>query len=224
MTTLIIDLDDTLIATQSKYIECKEWYKNTFGELAVKISDEIDLDRANKHISNPRHRFIESYIYGQIEAFGGYSSKNELRIKEKFQEILFTNFQFLGQNIPKVLKTLKKEFYTILYTLGDEDIQKSKITALKLDNYFHQTIITPNKDKSNLYAAVDSAYFHTDDIFVIGDSIKSDIIPAIQNGFTPIHINNGLGWAYDNQISIDMSSILQFSTFELAAEYLLEKK
>lgn len=95
--------------------------------------------------------------------------------------------QGLVPSAKKVLNYLtKKGDRLILITKGDEEIQKMKISANKLEKIFEEIHIVPTKNKEALEKIMgrkDKSY-----IWHVGNSIKSDILPAIEAEIGAIYI------------------------------------
>jgi putative hydrolase of the HAD superfamily len=86
-------------------------------------------------------------------------------------------------------------FEVTIWTAGDADVQSRKIADSGLEHLIHRRAIVPDKNPDRLLAAMqerDPAC-----TFVVGNSIHSDIRPALAVGVLAVHIPAET-WAYDH--------------------------
>ncbi|MDF2631309.1 MAG: hypothetical protein K0R39_5140 [Symbiobacteriaceae bacterium] len=86
-------------------------------------------------------------------------------------------------------------FEVTIWTAGDEDVQGRKIAESGLAHLAHRLAIVPDKTPERLAGALGDR--NPDHCFVVGNSIHSDIRPALASGVLAIHIPTET-WAYDH--------------------------
>ncbi|HYF93444.1 MAG TPA: hypothetical protein VD969_14620 [Symbiobacteriaceae bacterium] len=86
-------------------------------------------------------------------------------------------------------------FEVTIWTAGDHDVQGRKIAESGLTHLIHRQAIVPDKTPERLLAALESRDPSLS--FVVGNSLHSDIRPALAIGLLAIHIPTET-WAYDH--------------------------
>jgi putative hydrolase of the HAD superfamily len=103
----------------------------------------------------------------------------------------------------EVLAELEDSGYNLyLYTGGDPDIQIQKLVQSGLDRYFRpdRRFVTPFKDKIRLQQLIRSFGIPPSAAWMVGNSLRSDILPALELGLTAIHIPESEPWEYDHAV------------------------
>jgi len=96
---------------------------------------------------------------------------------------------------PETLEWLKQAGFEItVWTAGDHDVQERKIRESGLQSLVHRAAIVIDKTAVRLRTALDGR--NPAHSFVVGNSIHSDVRPALEVGMTAYHIPVET-WAYD---------------------------
>jgi putative hydrolase of the HAD superfamily len=192
MNWVIFDLDQTLIQTHDLYSKAQQALaKMIHQEKGVGIQevlakqDEFDVTKYGYQME----RFVDSFI---LTARHFKSEKVDAGIAlnvfdSKAQE--FPNADYVVRTI------LSKGFNAAIITAGDKRVQRKRFDDLSFINLFHDLWIVDKKDVSVYIDFINK--HHLDDpsrSWMIGDSIKSDMIPAYSAGLRTIHVNNP-NWA-----------------------------
>lgn len=188
---VIFDLDDTLVDTSHVYWEARTkflGYMNDLGfdaEEVLSRFEEIDTNLLGKYGHAPE-RYLASMreTYGSLckEGGGGESPDVMERIQHAGDWVIKTVPELIPDAI-KLLEGVKSlGFAAILLTRGVEAVQKRKIELHGLEKYFSKIEVVSKKD-SDLFASImKGAKAEPSQCWVVGDSIKSDINPAIIAG------------------------------------------
>lgn len=203
---LIFDGDDTLWKTQEVYNKIKTYFKKlmeTEGFATDCIIDEldsIDAERVSIRKFSP-WRFIESMILTYSIYCGKYNIDWNVNIEDKiraYHSLLISKPKIFPDTI-STLKKLSKEYSLVLYTQGDQEVQKAKIESLgtSFTNLFDEIYIVKKKNIELLESIKNDFGYEKESIWSIGNSIKSDIKPCISVGFNCIHLPEGT-WKYDH--------------------------
>ncbi|WP_409302508.1 HAD family hydrolase [Peribacillus sp. SCS-155] len=214
--TLIFDLDDTLIHcnkyfrdTINKFVnQIQEWFPALDTQEIRQIQLEIDLKSIAEHGLHSS-RFPESLVSTYIYFCEKFSQKVEPDRADKVRQIGQSVFQIEVQPFPnmyEVLNALKQDGHDLyMYTGGDKENQTRKIMQLELEAYFGRRVfIYEHKNSSALKEVLQIIEADPRTTWMIGNSLKTDIKPAIENGIHAIHIPSELEWSYNNvKIDID---------------------
>ncbi|MNC21300.1 Phosphoglycolate phosphatase [compost metagenome] len=99
----------------------------------------------------------------------------------------------------ETLDALKHDGHDLyLYTGGDDTIQQRKIEQMKLDVYFGDRIfIRQHKNIESLENILTSYPFERKRTWMIGNSLRTDVLPALTAGINSIYLKQQNEWLYN---------------------------
>lgn len=103
----------------------------------------------------------------------------------------------LFPDVEKVLKNLSQRYRLIVATKGDLLDQERKLRNSGLLGYFHHIEIMSDKKTENYRQLLNHLDIGPQDFLMVGNSLKSDIIPVIELGGKTIHIPYHITWDYE---------------------------
>lgn len=227
---IIFDGDDTLWRTQELYDSAKTEFVELMGkqgfyhENIIEILDKLDAERV-KVSKFSKTRFYESMLVVYAIFCGKYNrdwdSHIELRIRELGNGIFAPTK--LYEDTMSTLEMLSKSFNLILFTNGDEEVQRKKINFLgqKFKSYFHRVYIPEIKNEEEFMRIKDDLKIPVEKIWVVGNSVKSDINPALKLGMKVILIPRGT-WKYEESKPVSNDVVIVHSLSD-AAKTILKK-
>ncbi len=211
MLNLLFDLDDTLIHC-NKYFDLvidqfadllETWfagYRLTKDEIKKK---QLELDLAGIHVHGfAAERFPESFAetYDHYSAMFERSSDPEerQRVLELGYTVYDSEFE-LYPNVVDTLSRLRSEGHLIsLYTGGVEKIQRAKVAKVNLGPFFDDRIfVAQHKNASALEGILTRMGFDRSRTWMIGNSLRTDIAPAVTCGIGAVYIPPLSNWAFD---------------------------
>ena len=201
---LLIDADDTL------------WENNIYFERAF---DEFAgfLD----HSSMPPREVRE--VLDQIEEANnkihGYGSANfarnlrqcyqrlaerevreeDLRTAMRFAERILECPMEVIEGVPETLEYLSLRHDLTLFTKGHPEEQKLKIGRSGLGVFFGHTAIVKEKDATAYRRLVEERGMRPERTWMIGNSPKSDINPALEAGLNAVFVPHAHTWILEKQ-------------------------
>ncbi len=98
----------------------------------------------------------------------------------------------------EVLATLRENYRLMLITKGDLLDQESKIARSKLAGYFSHIEILSEKDESAYEGLLTRHRIPREEFLMIGNSVKSDILPVINIGAGAVHIPFRITWSHED--------------------------
>jgi putative hydrolase of the HAD superfamily len=101
--------------------------------------------------------------------------------------------------VEATLRELSPRHQLILYTKGNSDEQQMKIDRSGVAAHFDFTLIVPEKDIYSYRTAIAELGLITAQAWMIGNSPKSDINPALAAGLGAVHIPHERTWALEHQ-------------------------
>ncbi len=226
----VFDLDDTLVMTQVLYDNAKvqmwKYMRAVLGDRNapsltdfLKLLDNIDAERV-KTLGLTPERFIGSmdlvyrgiYQYKALRVPPSFGKEIE-HIREIARKVFSKESykkQGLVNNAKKVLKFLKGQGdYLVLYTKGHLVTQATKVDALfgdseEMKNLFNACVFTEhNKTPEEFLGIAKAENIDPSRACSVGNSFKSDILPALKAGFKGIYIPYET-WKYEMEDSKDI--------------------
>lgn len=201
---LIIDADDTL------------WENNIFFEKA--FDDFVDfLDHS--HLTPPQVRDVLDAIEAVNARIHGYGSKNfgrnliqtyeklaqrpiaseDLETIVGFAENILNHPIILRPGVDETLSYLHERHELTLFTKGHPDEQRMKIDRSHLAPFFHHAEIVKEKDVAAYLNLGAAKAFHPPATWMIGNSPKSDVNPALAAGYNAVFLPHPRTWILERE-------------------------
>ncbi len=199
---IAFDADDTLWINEPYYREVEDKFCQLLQEFlpTQKISSEL----FQTEIKNlPIYGYgIKAFILSVIETALKISN-NKISI-EKIEEIIKMGKNMLNKpielidGIEQVLQTLyEKNYRLIVATKGDLLDQERKLQKSGLEKYFHHIEVMSDKQELNYQKLINHLDISPSEFLMIGNSVKSDIIPILKIGGNAIHVPFHTTWAHE---------------------------
>lgn len=208
---IIFDLDDTLVHCNIYFEKVLNQFCSQmiilFGDMLIKEEkikqkqQEIDLIGVEKHGFTLDH-FPQSLVDTYLFLCNLY---NKLPTVETEDEI-----RLLGQSVyhmkiepyPDMVETLnrlKKTGHTLfLYTGGVTEVQFRKINQLGLEYFFENRIhVARHKTIEEMERLLHRIHADRSNTWMIGNSLRTDIVPALESGIHAIFIPADNEWNYN---------------------------
>jgi putative hydrolase of the HAD superfamily len=207
--TVIFDLDDTLIHC-NKYFndvlrrfaeQMQRWFPGIPEDVILRKQLEFDLEGVHRH-GFKKERFPLSLIetYDHFCQLSG--KKPILAEKEWLFELGHDVYEQQFEPYPHMRETLEilkeRGSRLCLFTGGDPLVQKRKIEQLDLHSFFEQRIyIVQHKNTTAMRQVVRETGGDPLATWMVGNSARTDILPALEAGIHAIHIPNETEWEYN---------------------------
>ncbi|MBB5638888.1 putative hydrolase of the HAD superfamily [Pedobacter cryoconitis] len=119
----------------------------------------------------------------------------------------------LLDGVVEVLEKLKGKYTLVVATKGDLLDQERKLKNSNLLDYFHHIEIMSDKKIEDYQKLLKHLNCAPENFLMLGNSIKSDILPVLELGGYAAHIPYHTTWAHEEQVqSIENSGFLQMKT------------
>ncbi|MGC1205041.1 MAG: HAD family hydrolase [Flavobacteriaceae bacterium] len=195
------DADDTLWVNETYFREAEEQFCELLSKYETK--NKIDQELFKKEIDN-----LNLYGYG-VKAFTLSMVESALELSnytisnKTLEAILNIGKEMLNKpvelldGVEDVLKTLSKNYRLILATKGDLLDQERKLEKSGLTNYFHHIEVLSDKQEANYSKLLNHLDIKPSEFLMIGNSLKSDILPLVNIKAHAIHIPFHTTWAHE---------------------------
>jgi len=203
MTPKIIafDADDTLWHNEPYFDAAQERFCELFQDYAS--HQEILGLILNHQVNNlPLYGFgIKAFTLSMIETAlqltqHQISGKGIEQILAIGKELLQKPVELLP-NITEVLEQLQRKYKLVVATKGDLKDQHRKLHDSGLGAYFHHIEVMSDKTELDYEKMLGRLDCKAEDFLMIGNSLKSDILPVLNMGGHAIHIPYHTTWAYE---------------------------
>ena len=136
-----------------------------------------------------------------IEAAMNISNKTiPIEIIEKIiqygKELLQKPIELLD-GVEETLKALHGKYKLIVATKGDLKDQQRKLHDSGLGPYFHHIEVMADKQELNYEKLLKRLEINADEFFMIGNSLKSDVLPVLAIGGHAVHIPFHTTWEHE---------------------------
>jgi putative hydrolase of the HAD superfamily len=199
--TIAFDADDTLWHNEPYFDEAQAKFRELFQDFASK--QEILQLILNHQVKNmPLYGFgIKAFTLSMIEAALELTNHqiNGIII-EKIIAIgkdLLQKPVELMPNVTEVLEQLKGKYKLVVATKGDLKDQHRKLHDSGLGPYFHHIEVMSDKTDLDYTKMLDRLECEPENFVMIGNSLKSDVLPVLNIGGIGIHIPYHTTWEYE---------------------------
>jgi putative hydrolase of the HAD superfamily len=103
----------------------------------------------------------------------------------------------LLDGVEEVLKTLSPKYHVMVVTKGDLLDQERKLEKSGLAQYFHHVEVLSEKKETNYSNLLEHLRIPAEKFLMIGNSLKSDVLPIVNIGAKAIHIPFHTTWQHE---------------------------
>ncbi|MCM3631756.1 MULTISPECIES: HAD family hydrolase [Paenibacillus] len=214
---ILFDLDDTLIYCNRYFFRTIDRFAhqlvNRFNDPSVTLDavkakqSEFDSELIGQSGFKSEHfpqSFIETYVHF-ADLLGVAVSSSEKDSLWKLGMEVYAHETEPYPYMEETLQQLQHQGHELhLYTGGEHSIQLRKIHDMDLKRYFDDRIyIRQVKNISALDELLTEHAFERSRTWMIGNSIRNDIVPALHAGIHAIHVEVPDEWNY-NIIQVDV--------------------
>lgn len=216
---LMIDADDTLWENNIYFERAFEEFVEFLGHSALSPSevravlDEIELANARVHgygSLNFGRNLRQCYQHLTERDV----REDDLRTVMNFAERILECPMEVIPGVPETLEYLASRHHLTLFTKGHPDEQILKIDRSGLGGWFAHTAIVKEKDTSAYRRLVAERRMDPACTWMIGNSPKSDINPALAAGLNAVFVPHANTWALEKQeIVTGKGTLLELESF-----------
>lgn len=195
------DADDTLWVNEPFYQAVEKEFCLILK--SYKPEEEISAELFKTEINNLEiygygaKGFILSMIETAIRITENQISSGEIsQIIETGRSLMNMPIQLLD-GVENVLQKLQPKYKLILATKGDLLDQEQKLKRSGLIDYFHHIEIMSDKQELNYQKLLSHLEIENHEFLMVGNSIKSDILPVVNIGAKAIHIPFEIMWQHE---------------------------
>lgn len=199
--TIAFDADDTLWHNEPYFDEAQAKFCELFQDFASK--QEILQLILNHQVTNlPMYGFgIKAFTLSMIEAALELTNQqiNGIAIEKIIaigKDLLQKPVELLP-SVTEVLEELKSKYKLVVATKGDLKDQHRKLHDSGLGTYFHHIEVMSDKTDLDYTKMLNRLDCLPENFIMIGNSLKSDVLPVLNIGGIGIHIPYHTTWEYE---------------------------
>ena len=195
------DADDTLWVNETYFREAEEEFCNLMAE--YETPNKTDQELFKMEMKNlPLYGYgVKAFALSMVEMALEISNHN---VSQKtIHDILNIGKNMLEKpvelldGVEEVLKYLSKKYRLILATKGDLLDQERKLEKSGLTEYFHHIEVMSDKQDVNYSKLLNHLDIKPSEFLMIGNSLKSDILPLVHLKAHAIHVPFHTTWAHE---------------------------
>jgi putative hydrolase of the HAD superfamily len=198
---IAFDADDTLWHNETLYSKTQ----SRFRDLLARYEQ---ADWSEQALYETEMRNLRFYGYGiksfglsmietAIKLTGGRIQARDIQaIIDLIKEMLQAPVQLLD-HVEDIIPALAADHTLMLITKGDLLDQEAKIARSDLGPYFAHVEIVPDKNAEVYRSILDRHGIRPERFLMVGNSLRSDILPVIAVGGQAVHVPYHLTWAHE---------------------------
>lgn len=201
LTTIGFDADDTLWQNEA-------FFRLTQDRFTALLADYADPDHLHDRLLAAERRNLGHYGFG-IKGFVLSMIETAIEVTDSrvparvIAELMAAGREMLDHPIELLpharaaVEALAADYRVLLITKGDLMDQERKLAQSGLGDLFHGVEIVSNKTPP-VYASIFARHgANPAEAMMVGNSVKSDVIPVLETGGWGVYVPHGLVWALE---------------------------
>ena len=212
---IAFDADDTLWVNETYFRDAEK----KFAKILSKYETENKVDQELFKIEMKNLELygygIKGFVLSMIECalkLSNYSiSQHEIdKILTIGKEMLNKPIELL-EGVEEVLEKLHDKYKLIVATKGDLLDQERKLEKSGLLKYFHHIEVMSEKKDVDYRKLIKHLDINSNELLMVGNSLKSDVLPLVKIGASAIHIPFHITWSHE-EVSLEETKNSNFHT------------
>jgi putative hydrolase of the HAD superfamily len=201
LTTIGFDADDTLWQNET-------FFRLTQDRFTTLLADHAPADHLHDRLLAAERRNLGHYGFG-VKGFVLSMIETAIEVTEGrvpasvISELMAAGREMLAHPVDllpharEAVEALAGTYRVLLITKGDLLDQERKLAQSGLGDLFHGVEIVSHKTPA-VYATIFARHGQgADRAMMVGNSLKSDVLPVIEAGGWGVHVPHGLIWALE---------------------------
>lgn len=201
ITTIGFDADDTLWVNETYFREAEEAFTALLEPYETKNTIDQELFRMEMRNLELYGYGIKGFMLSMIESAlelsnGRVPQKTIAQILDLGKDMISHKLELLD-GVEEVLEALSKKYRLLVLTKGDLLDQERKLKNSGLIDYFHHVEVLSDKKAGNYKRLLEHLEVETSEFLMVGNSLKSDVLPIVELGARAIHVPFHTTWAHE---------------------------
>ncbi len=220
---IAFDADDTLWVNETYFRDAEHQFAKLLTAFETENKIEQELFKTEIRNLGLYGYGVKGFMLSMVECALEMSNNN-------LNPALFNNILNIGkemlekpiellEGVEEVLKALQGKYKLIVATKGDLLDQERKLEKSGLMQYFHHIEVMSEKKESDYKKLLSHLDIEANELLMIGNSLKSDILPLVKIGASAIHVPFHTTWAHE-EVSVREQSTTDYTTVASITEIL----
>jgi putative hydrolase of the HAD superfamily len=223
---IAFDADDTLWVNEP-------YFQETERKFCALLEDYLPHHTVSHELFKTEMQNLSLYGYG-VKGFMLSMIETALQVSDKKlnasiiekaisygKELLDKPIELL-EGVEKVLTLLSGKYKLVVATKGDLLDQERKLKKSGIEHYFHHTEIMSDKKESDYLKLIRHLDIQPAQFMMIGNSIKSDVIPVLDIGSHAVHVPYHTTWSHEQaDINLEHPNFKYLHTITEILPYLI---
>jgi putative hydrolase of the HAD superfamily len=201
---IAFDADDTLWDNEYLYTQAKEKFIRLLSEChepeeCARRLDEIEMENV-RHYGYGIKSFILSMIEAALELTEGRVAAEKIAAILSFAREMLSAEVRLIDGVGETLASLSQSYPLMLITKGDPAEQMRKIEDSGLGVYFRWVEVVADKSPAVYRAILERYGIPPQRFLMVGNSLRSDILPVLQIGGRAVLVPYANTWAHEMDV------------------------
>ena len=198
---IAFDADDTLFVNEPYFQETEQKFCALMSDYLSEQGLSQELFKTEVDNLNLYGYGIKGYTLSMIEAAMKISN-NTLSV-EAIEKIIVFGKELLQRpielldGVEETLKSLHGNYKLVVATKGDLKDQRRKLHDSGLGAYFHHIEVMSDKQEKDYSDLLNRLEIKPKEFFMIGNSLKSDVLPVLGIGGYAVHVPYHTTWEHE---------------------------
>jgi putative hydrolase of the HAD superfamily len=221
---IAFDADDTLWVNEP-------YFQETEHKFCALLEDYLPHHTVSQELFKTEMQNLALYGYG-IKGFMLSMIETALRVSNNtvHHSVIERAIQYgkdllekpieLLDGVEEVLHALKNRYRVVVATKGDLLDQERKLKKSGLESYFHHIEIMSDKQEKDYTKLIKHLDIAPEEFLMIGNSLKSDVLPVLAIGGHAVHVPYHTTWAHEKvEQSIEHENFRQLNSIREVLQY-----
>ncbi|MGH9084191.1 MAG: HAD family hydrolase [Acidimicrobiales bacterium] len=201
---IALDGDDTLWHSEQLFVDTQTAFREL---LAPHV--ELDDEALDARLIEVEGRNLPTFGYGvkaftlslietAIEVTEGRIPSRELQAVLDLGKVLLDHPVQLLDGVADAIDALTDRYRVMVLTKGDLLHQESKVARSGLADLFWQVEVVSEKDEPTYRRVLDRWSIDREGFVMVGNSVRSDVLPVLEIGGRAVHIPYHVTWALEH--------------------------
>lgn len=220
--TLIIDADDTLWENEIYFRQAVV----AFAELMV--SQGFEWEEAERTVDKVERERIpimgyspEEFRRSLVIAYQRLCESHNVTPDDEVSNAVWEIGQIVAEypivlldGVAEALERLSGHCHLVLLTKGDQEVQASKLTRSGLEHFFSEVHVVREKNAEVIRSLLSQNGLSANQTWMVGNSPRSDINPALQAGIGAIYIPQPNTWDLEQEEIAFSERVIRLESFK----------
>ena len=206
-----VDADDTLWENEERFHEVEQrfrdlmtpWADSETADAALLATERANIARHGYGIKG----FVLSMVLTAVEiSDAAIDARSLAGIVGWGHEMLAHPIELLD-GVPEALDALGSTHRLLLITKGDLGDQLDKVRRSGLADRFWRVEVVPEKDPQTYRDVLDRHDVDPAEFTMVGNSVKSDVLPVLAIGGWAIHVPHTTTWVFEEPDPDELAAV-----------------